>query len=153
MPAVDDDLCPGCGVPVPLARRRERCPHCGSPFGERPLPYHGTIFGYGVCGLAWGLLTGWMLLSAGAIDDVHSHAGRLAMLALPAAGLLAATQVGKRLTDEARGRYELVLLSLDAGAWAGMMVAMFGVQETQTLAGVIVAMFAAMWWVLSRGKR
>ncbi len=112
-----DDLCPHCGVPVPLARRGPRCPYCGVPFdlpadSPRRRGYL-TAFGHGVCGLIAGGYGGAVV--ALSVDRTITL-GDPRLVLFPAAGAVAcaaaAAGIGSHLASDVRRGYEATLFSL-----------------------------------------
>lgn len=109
-----DDLCPHCGVPVPMTQRGSACPHCGLDFD---LPSDSpscrgylTTFGHGVCGLIAGGYGGAVVALATdrqlTLDDPQ-------VVLLPAMGgvlgAAAAAAVSSRLAVGVRRGYEAAL--------------------------------------------
>ena len=146
----EDDYCPSCGVPVPLARRGRACPHCGREFEDSGPRHLGTVFGYGVLGVTWGIFVGLALALTGTVAWGRGVGVPVTVGALGVLGLVAATQIGKRIEEDTRAGYEVVLLGLAAGAFAGFVAALWGVEEVQTVAAAMVVASAGVWWVARR---
>ncbi|MBP8955390.1 MAG: hypothetical protein KBI47_23570 [Armatimonadetes bacterium] len=133
---LNDDLCPSCGVPVPHSRRGPTCPHCGHPFDE-PLEGragHLTPFGYGVCGL----IAGGQIGAAVALTDpaIRFEDPRLALFPMLGglACCLVAAWLGSRLDVGVRRGYEVAIFSIIGGTFTVFVLALWGVNRTETLA-------------------
>ena len=135
-----DDLCPSCGVPVPLGRRGPECPHCGHNF-ERPLegPAGGgylTTFGYGMCGLVAGGQLGTAVVMT--LADVRLGDPRLVLF--PAFGATACALltagVGSKLYASVRRGYEILLFSLVMASLTVLCLSLVGVSSIETLSAV-----------------
>ena len=135
---------------MPFARRGRACPHCGRDFADSGPRHMGTIFGYGVLGATWGVLVGLALAMTGAVTGGTGIGVPLTVGGLGTFGLLATTETGKRIEEERRAGYEVGLLSLATGAFAGFVAALWGVQELQTVAAAMVVASVGVWWVVRR---
>ena len=145
-----DDFCPNCGVPVPFAWRGPACPNCGREFRDSGPRHLGTIFGYGLLGATCGILVGLALALTGTVATVTGAGIPIAIAGLGVLGLVATTEIGKRIVEDARAGYEVLLLSLAAGAFVGFVAALWGVTEVQTVALAMVVTSGGVWRVVRR---
>ena len=137
-PRERDRICPHCGFPLPLDRHSKRCPECGYDFvsGTAPQPRsHLTVFGHGVCGMVAGTFAGatWALTMP---PTVRESLMVLLPLAIGAAAALVAWFIGKHIDAEHYRGYEMLLLSVDAGAMVAAGAALFGVSAGGVLFGI-----------------
>jgi len=135
-----DDLCPSCGVPVPLSGRGARCPYCGYDFEaagpHTALSGYLTTFGYGMCGLFVGGQIG--LSTALCRYEVLYGDPRSVLYPVlgSAIGAALAAGVGSKLDAGVRRGFEAFLLSLVVASVCVSCLAMAGVDRLDALGAV-----------------
>jgi hypothetical protein len=142
------DLCPSCGVPLPLGRRSQRCSHCGARPGSDAAPAQGRLTQFGR--VLMGLMLGTHLGIAVALTDRDIALGDPRLVLFPLAGALACcglvVALGRRLHPGVLPGFEVLLCGLVCGGLSLLVLTLAGVALAETLlaAGVLTTIAGAL---------